>query len=112
VVSENEKTGPQGPVFQSLLALVSVCLQTLAVFVLRHLLSTLLYQRTHAKTSQKRGDDPNGRVIGELGQTKPAVSIGSLITVAPVSTNAAATRSAVSTLAMATTDGPAPERAA
>ncbi len=91
---------------------MSVRLQTLAVLVFRHLLPTLLNQRTHAKTSQKRGDDLNGRVISELGQTKPVVSIGWLITVAPVSANAAATWSAVSTVVTATTEGPAPERAA
>ena len=71
--SENEKNRARRPGFESLLTLVSVCLQTFTIFVLRHLLPTFLNQRTHAKTSQKRGDNPNGRAIAELGQTNPGI---------------------------------------
>jgi hypothetical protein len=64
-----------GPAFvkRSLLALVPVGLDALPVLVLRHLLSTLLYERSHAKTFQKGGDSCNGRGNLSLGQTENGI---------------------------------------
>ena len=63
------------------------------------------------KPHKKGGDSAHRRAIQCLGQTKPEVSIGSLITPTPSFRKASATRSAVSDVAIATTEGPAPERA-
>ena len=49
-----ERTGNPGP-FTKSLPLVAIRLQTLAVLVLRHLLTTLFDQRSHAETSRGRG---------------------------------------------------------
>ncbi len=53
-----KETGPMAGLFESL-ALVPVGLETLPVLVLRHLLATLFDERTHAKTSLKRGKTPS-----------------------------------------------------